>query len=1364
MAQNLIVSTYAFYIIYVYSIDDANHQGILKVGKATLYTAPKPFDQLPPNCDLLMEAAKARIDQQTTTAGIPYHIEYVELAHIINEEGLDVHFDDTAVHQVLLNSGYTRHVFPGLESTPQEWFDISDVDIVKRAIAAVKDGRNCIDGPASEKKNIVIKFREEQEAAIRQTTDFFAHKGKMLWNAKMRFGKTLCALEVVRQCAFRKTLILTHRPAVKGGWFEDFHLIKFEGYQYGSKPGNGKNGQPQVGESFDVLAKSGAPFIYFASMQDLRGSWDKTSDKLKKNQDVFATQWDLVIIDEAHEGTTTPLGKMVVHQLEKRCKRFLYLSGTPYNILGQFKPEEIYTWDYIQEQEAKEQWPLHHPDEKNPYEGLAHLNIRTYNLGRVFENYNHSDEDYFDFTEFFRTLTGNEAADGRLLAEGEAVGDFAHAKDVLAFLDLLCKPSEESYYPFSREEYKAYFAHTFWVLPGVNAAKALSSMLQAHPFFSQFHVVNVAGEGDKMEAARDADDSAKTDKLEKDCVAKVKAAIATHERTITLSCGRMTTGVSIEQWTAVFMLAGAYKTKAAGYLQTIFRAQTPFKCTPGIKTECYAFDFAPDRTLTVIDEFIRNTQPKGGSGKGGKRITAESFLRFCSVIAIDGARTIDYDAHKFMTQVNRAYAEHIVGKGFRDDRLYTGISTVGETDLGWIQDIANVLKGNGGNGKSKDDGKVKVTDEGMTGENGSKSATTSGNTNTGNPPSVKKKKAKLSPDDQARALLKDVLNVISVRMPMMIYGVVEEDENITLQEFIADIDQDSWEEFMPKGFEKKHFSKIGKFYNNDAFIASVADILGRSKATDSLSVKERVEEVTQLISTFHYPDKETVLTPWRVVNMHMTATLGGYDFYDEQHQTLLAEPRFVRQEGVTDKVLAPTDTRILEINSKSGVYPLWLAYTLFRMQGEGNMFGAPQTAEEEKALWRQVVERNIFIVCKTKMAEKITRRVLVGYDASIRPNAMCIKGLVETLRQSKDYAPLVSKISNPKTYGNNNMKDKKLKFNAVVGNPPYMLKQEATSDTPVYHHFMELSFKLSNLSTLITPGRFLFNAGKTPKEFNQRILNDKHFHIVRYEADANKIFVNVDIKGGISISLRNTSVEYGKIGTYTTFNELASIMGKVINREDFASIDSIIHLQNKFNLKQLYKDHPECRNVIGSNGKEKRLTTNIFNNLDVFTDEKVDGDDVKIIGLVDNNIRIFKYIPAQYLEHHVNLERWKVILPASNGSGAIGEVLSTPLIGEPLIGYTQSFIAFGAFTEERDAEAVLKYIKSKFLRTMLGTLKATQHNHTDTWANVPLQDFTANSDIDWSASISDIDRQLYDKYDLSEDEVAFIEKMIKPMD
>ncbi len=1362
MAQNLIISTYSFYIIYVYSIDDDNHRGILKVGKATLNTAPKSFDLLPPNCELLLEAAKARIDQQTTTAGIPYHIEYVELAHIIDEEGRDVHFDDTAVHQVLLNSGYTRHVFPSLESTPQEWFDISDVEIVKRAIAAVKEGRNCIDGPANKKSDIVITFREEQVAAIRQTTAFFAHKGKMLWNAKMRFGKTLCALEVVRQCAFGKTLILTHRPAVKSGWFDDFRLIKFDGYQYGSKPGNNKkNGQPQVGESFDTLVKSGAPFIYFASMQDLRGSWEKSSDRLKKNRDVFATRWDLVIIDEAHEGTNTALGRTVIRHLEKRCNRFLYLSGTPYNILDRFKPEEIYTWDYLQEQEAKLLWPARHPGEKNPYEGLAHLNIRTYNLGRVFENYNHSEEDYFDFSEFFRTLTGDEEADGRPLSDGEAVGDFAHARDVRAFLDLLCRPSEESYYPFSREEYKAYFAHTFWVLPGVKAAAALSRMLQAHPFFRRFHVVNVAGEGDKMEVAGDADDSYKIDEWEKDCVSRVKTAIAAHERTITLSCGRMTTGVSIEQWTAVFMLAGAYNTKAAGYLQTIFRAQTPFKYTPGIKAECYAFDFAPDRTLTVIDDFIKNRQPKEGNPKGDKRMTVQSFLRFCSVIAIDGARTVDYDSHSFIRQVNRVYAEHIVGKGFRDDRLYTGISAVEEKDLGWIQEISAVLSGKGGS-KPKSDGKVKVNDTGVTGKDGNRGALPS-TPQPDNPSSMKKKAAKPSPDEQARALLKDVLNIVSVRMPMMIYGVVEDDKNISLQEFINDIDKDSWEQFMPKGFTKDHFKKIGKFYNNDAFIASVADILNRAKACDRLGVKERVEAVANLLSTFHYPDKETVLTPWRVVNLHMSGTIGGYDFYDEQHEAVLAEPRLVRQDGVTDRVLGSPDTRILEINSKSGVYPLWLAYTLFRLQGEGSMFGAPQTTEEERALWRQVVECNLFIVCKTTMAEKITRRVLMGYDASIHPNTTCIKGLVETLRKTKDYAPLVAKITNPKTYGNNSMKDKKLKFNAVVGNPPYQIEGASTRKAPIYHLFYDLAFALTSKATLITPGRFLYKAGQTPKEWMDKILSDSHFTVVKYFQNTSEIFPSVDIKGGVAITYYDADNDFGAVGFFSEFKELTSILRKVKSFNE-KNICELISSRGMYKFtEEMFDENPKVRSVQGD-GSGLQVTPKAFEQMtSIFTEDGNENDCYRIFGRIGNS-RTYRWIKKKYLQANEYLSKYNVFVPEANGTGAIGEVLSTPIIGTPMIGHADTFLSVGCFDTENEAEACLKYIKTKFARTMLGTLKATQHNPRDTWANVPLQDFTSNSDIDWSVSIADIDRQLYRKYGLSADEVAFIEKMVKPME
>lgn len=247
------------------------------------------------------------------------------------------------------------------------------------------------------------------------------------------------------------------------------------------------------------------------------------------------------------------------------------------------------------------------------------------------------------------------------------------------------------------------------------------------------------------------------------------------------------------------------------------------------------------------------------------------------------------------------------------------------------------------------------------------------------------------------------------------------------------------------------------------------------------------------------------------------------------------------------------------------------------------------------------------------------------------------------------------------------------------------------------------------------------------------------------------------------MTYRDCNKCYSPIGTFTPFKELNAILHKVVRLENFNSIVSIIYLQNKFNLKALYEDNPEYRKIIGSNGNEKRLTTSIFTQLPAFTKEKNSDSDNKILGLV-NNVRVFQYIKNKYLENHDNLNLFKVILPKANGSGAIGEVLSTPLIGEPLIGYTQSFISFGKFTNRNDAENCMKYLKSKFSRILLGSLKITQDNNRDTWANVPMQDFTSTSDIDWSQSIPEIDQQLYAKYGLSQEEINFIEEKVKAMD
>ena len=401
------------------------------------------------------------------------------------------------------------------------------------------------------------------------------------------------------------------------------------------------------------------------------------------------------------------------------------------------------------------------------------------------------------------------------------------------------------------------------------------------------------------------------------------------------------------------------------------------------------------------------------------------------------------------------------------------------------------------------------------------------------------------------------------------------------------------------------------------------------------------------------------------------------------------------------------------------------------------------------------VANSFYSIPTSKIAYEFTRKVYELLELNINH-----------LEQNYNSYDLIKKDN--QLIQNNQIKfnDNFMKINAIVGNPPYQETTEDTSDNPIYHLFMDVAFDLSDKVSLITPARFLFNAGKTPKEWNQKVLNDPHFKVIWYKSNSEDVFPNVDIKGGVAVTFRDSKSNFGKIELFTHYSELNSINDKVQDKK-FKSIDSIIETQNKFNLEELYKNYPEYRKIIGSKGKEKRLTSPIFEQLDIFTDNKKHESDIGILGLIKNK-RVYKYIPKKFLDKHKNLDKYKVFLPSSNGSGAIGEVLSTPLIGEPLIGepligITQTFISFGSFETRKEAEAMLKYVKTKFARVLLGILKITQGNKKSVWKFVPLQNFTTASDIDWSKSIPEIDQQLYKKYGLSVEEIEFIESMIKPM-
>ena len=339
-----------------------------------------------------------------------------------------------------------------------------------------------------------------------------------------------------------------------------------------------------------------------------------------------------------------------------------------------------------------------------------------------------------------------------------------------------------------------------------------------------------------------------------------------------------------------------------------------------------------------------------------------------------------------------------------------------------------------------------------------------------------------------------------------------------------------------------------------------------------------------------------------------------------------------------------------------------------------------------------------------------------------------------------------------------------MKFDFIIGNPPYQEETQGTSDKPVYNYFMDVAYNIADKVMLITPARFLFNAGKTPKAWNEKMLADPHLKVEFYEQDSSKIFLNTDIKGGVGITYHDTQKTFGAIEVFSSFEEIRSLTAKILPYVSTVNLTNIMYLQNRFNLSRLYEDYPQFKSIISSDGKERRIVSSSFEKLSVFHAQPNSADEIKVLGIVDSNCRGYRYINKDYVEDNGNLYLWKILLPKSNGSGAIGEVLSTPLVGEPLVGYTQSFIGIGAFKTEDEANACLKYIKTRFARTMLGILKITQDNPPEKWRYVPLQDFTSSSDIDWSQSVAEIDVQLYRKYGLDDKEISFIETHVKEMD
>ncbi|EJD6408587.1 DEAD/DEAH box helicase family protein [Providencia rettgeri] len=623
--------------IYAYTLPDFSEKyGWVKIG----YTERKDVDE--------------RIKEQTKTAAV--ELKYLKLwSAPAKFKSKDEWFKDKQLHNYLRKNKGVK------QDLPYEWFFYNNMpnkskdDFEDFINSRYEQGNDTLD----------YKLRNEQNEAVEMALEYILRgpEGEFLWNAKPRFGKTLSTYDLARRLDANRVLIVTNRPAIANSWFDDFE--KFIAWQtdfaFVSTNDSLKNRPVMTREQFvDQITYGKKKLIAFISLQDLKGAiaFGGNYDKLSWVKEL---DWDMLVIDEAHEGVDTRKTETAFYNITRNFT--LHLSGTPFKAVasGDFKEDEIFNWTYADEQLAKATWD--NPEENNPYEQLPQLNLFSYQMSQMItdkvnkgaqiegENIDYA----FDLNEFFET---NDS------------GKFIHEADVKKWLDTL---THNEKYPFSTKELRNELKHTFWLLNRVASAKALQKLLQNHPVFENYEVILAAGDGRGND-----NEQAITDKA----IDRVKEAIKSYDKTITLSVGQLTTGVTIPEWTAVLMLSNLQSPSL--YMQSAFRAQNPWvyevdgqMCQ---KQNAYVFDFAPERTLIIYEEFANNLSKKtagGGGTSDDRKENIKQLLNFFPVIAEDAeGRMVELDATQVLTIPKTIKAQEVVRRGFMSNLLFQNISGI----------------------------------------------------------------------------------------------------------------------------------------------------------------------------------------------------------------------------------------------------------------------------------------------------------------------------------------------------------------------------------------------------------------------------------------------------------------------------------------------------------------------------------------------------------------------------------------------------------------------------------------------------------------------------------------------------------------
>ena len=1287
----------------------------------------------------------------------------------------DVYFRDFAVHQFLESERDRTRLqseeLPVGVYYSKEFFKAATVDDVREAIEDINEDYKKKAGkyhyydattqlPTTEKYASTGMWypRPNQQATI----DAFkqaVNNGRthLLMYAVMRFGKSFTSMCCAKEMGANLVVVVSAKADVKDEWrktVESAENFRNE-YEFFSSA-DLENNYSIISDTLDNPTNP-KKAVVFLTLQDLQGENIKD-----KHAQIFGRKIDLLLVDETHFGARAEKygavlrasqgeklskeEKVAIEDILESTKEFdvnvtIHLSGTPYRILmsDEFDREQdliaFYQFtDIVREQEEwdKENFAKDEPKEEweNPYFGFPQMIRFAFNPNEsarkrmaTLRESGMSDA----FSALFKPKSIGKAEDGSHKL-------FVHEQEILELLEVIDGSKEDEqllgFLDYDKIKDGKMCQHIVIVLPYCAACDALEALIKNNDGvfknLNTYEIINISGVDNPNRYKKPSDIKRAISKCE-----------AEGKKTITLTVNRMLTGSTVPEWDTMLFLKDTSSPQE--YDQAVFRLQNQYikefigdngkSIKFNMKPQTLLVDFDPDRVFVMQGQKAQvynvNTDEAGNS-KLCERIEEE--LKISPIIVMNKDKITKIEA----TDIMKAVSEYSKTRGVAEETVEIPvdlslldidairIAIERENELGSKAGLT--IKGADGNGDDIDTPEDDITTDNPT-ETDILTETTE-QTDTQSDTKHTEEKGKDT-----------VKQFRSYYARILFFAFLTKNKIISLSDIISCIEEPNNARIAKNlGISKTVLEGI--LSHADRFVINNLDnkILNLNQLSHDKSV-DPITRASVSVQKFGKLGESEVITPKHICK-DMIGMIDDNDL------------RTVIENG----------NKILDIAGKAGEFALAICEKYFELgydtEALKNTIYTIPTSGVTYEFTRMIYE--ILGLNVDNIASQFNSYSLLGVKND--DGDIDYSKISALIRQDKPFSSIA--VDDEITEG-----DEKVNFDIAVGNPPY--QEEGYNNgrkLPIYDSFMDISYTIAEQAVLITPARFLFEAGQTAKDWNRKMLNDEHFRVMMYEPNASTIFSNAEIKGGVAISVRDTKTRCGKIGVFTAYPQLNSILQKVCAIEDEKpKLDSIISSQGIYRFSdKLFADHPEVETLSG-NGTGAKIISKIVELMPtVFTDfPDESATSVKFLAKTKNG-RQFKYIRKDYLQDNSYLNTFNVLIPESNGSGAF-ETLVSPLIAAPGEGSADTFISMGTFATADEAECLRKYIKTKFARAMLGVKKVTQHNPKATWEYVPMQDFTISSDINWNQAISQIDNQLYAKYGLTEDEIAFIETMVKEM-